>query len=146
MRSFLLALTAATALATAAQSATVYPLDRATILVGSPFDFKVEFNAKLKPEDVRISVNGADYKTAFGTDAGFIEMEKGKDDKELGSAVLLRGVKITKAGAYKIEVAAGAETKTVTWMSTPRRRCPRPRTSSSCSVTACRSPTARPPA
>ena len=115
MRSFLLALTAATALATAAQSATVYPLDRATILVGSPFDFKVEFNAKLKPEDVRISVNGADYKTAFGTDAGFIEMEKGKDDKELGSAVLLRGVKITKAGAYKIEVAAGAETKTVTW-------------------------------
>jgi alkaline phosphatase len=116
MRHLLLTLATATALCgSAASAATVFPLDRATILAGSPFDFKVEFNGKLKPEDVKITVNGADYKTAFGSDAGFVEMEKGKDDKELGSAVLLRGIKIAKAGDYTVDVSAGDETKSVTW-------------------------------
>ena len=40
----------------AAQATTVYPLDRATILAGSPFDFKVELNKQVKPEDVKITV------------------------------------------------------------------------------------------
>lgn len=115
MRSLLLALAATTALCASSEAATVYPLDRATILAGSPFDFKVEFNSKLKADDVKITVNGEDYKTVFGADAGFVEMEKGKDDKELGSAVLLRSVKIAKAGTYKIEVAAGDEKKSVAW-------------------------------
>ena len=45
MRQFLAMLVATTVLAGAAQAATVYPLDRATILTGSPFDFKVEFKS-----------------------------------------------------------------------------------------------------
>ena len=115
MRTLLLALAASTALIGAAGAATVYPLDRATVLAGSPFDFKVEFDGQVKAEDVKITVNGADYKATLGGEAQFIESEKGKDDKALGSAVLLRGVKINKAGAYTVDVSAGGEKKSVTW-------------------------------
>ncbi|MGO7426928.1 alkaline phosphatase, partial [Rhizobium ruizarguesonis] len=58
---------------------------------------------------------GQDYKTVLGCEAQFVELEKGKDDKALGSAILLRGLKISAPGDYKIEVAAGDETKSVTW-------------------------------
>jgi alkaline phosphatase len=114
MRKILAALVVSTALAGAAQAATVYPLDRATILAGSPFDFKVEFNSVVKPEDVKITVNGQEYKATLGKDVEFVAEEKNKD-KVLGSAVLLRGVTIAKAGDYTIDVSAGSETKSVTW-------------------------------
>ena len=114
MRKLLTTLAAATMLAGAAQAATVYPLSRATILVGSPFDFKVEFNSVVKPEDVKITVNGQDYTTVLGK-GEFVAEEKGKDDKVLGSAVILRNAKIAKAGKYEVAVTAGSETKTVTW-------------------------------
>lgn len=114
MRKLFAALVATTVLAGAAQAAEVYPLDRATILTGSPFDFKVEFDAVVKPEDVKITVNGQDYKTTLGKEVEFVAEEKNKD-KVLGSAVILRGVTINAAGDYKVEVAAGSETKNVTW-------------------------------
>ena len=81
MRKILLALASATMLSGAAEAATVYPLDRATILVGSPFDFKVEFDAVVKPEDVKITVNGQDYEAVFGKQAEFVAEEKGAEDK-----------------------------------------------------------------
>lgn len=114
MRKLLAALVVSTALAGAAQAATVYPLDRATILAGSPFDFKVEFSGTVKAEDVKITVNGQDYKTVLGKDVQFVAEEKNKD-KVLGSAVILRGLTIAKAGDYKVEVSAGSESKSVTW-------------------------------
>ncbi|MDQ0132292.1 alkaline phosphatase [Neorhizobium galegae] len=114
MRKIFAALVVSTALAGAAQAATVYPLDRATILTGSPFDFKVEFSSVVKPEDVKITVNGQDYKTVLGKEVQFVAEEKNKD-KVLGSAVILRGLTIATAGDYKVEVSAGSETKSVTW-------------------------------
>ncbi|KYB45782.1 hypothetical protein AB664_33180 [Brucella anthropi] len=71
MRKLLLALASATMLTTAAGAATVYPIDRATILVNSPFDFKVEFDKVVKPEDVKVTVNGQDYEAVFGSKAEF---------------------------------------------------------------------------
>jgi alkaline phosphatase len=115
MRKLILALASATMLAGAANAATVYPLDRATILVGSPFDFKVEFDAVVKPEDVKVTVNGQDYEAVFGKKAEFVAEEKGDEDKVLGSALLLRGLTIAEAGAYKVEVSAGSEAKSVNW-------------------------------
>lgn len=114
MRKIVAALVATTFLAGAVQAAEVYPLDRATILTGSSFDFKVEFASVVKPEDVKITVNGQDYKAALGKDAEFVAEEKNKD-KVLGSAVILRGVALVSAGDYKVEVSAGSETKTITW-------------------------------
>ena len=115
MRKFILALASATVLAGAANAATVYPIDRATILVGSPFDFKVEFDAVVKPEDVKVTVNGQDYEAVFGKKAEFVAEEKGAEDKVLGSALTLRGLTIATAGDYKVEVTAGSETKSVNW-------------------------------
>ncbi|KRD49264.1 alkaline phosphatase [Ensifer sp. Root278] len=115
MRKLLLALASATILSGAAQAATVYPIDRATILVGSPFDFKVEFDTVVKPEDVKVTVNGQDYETVFGKKAEFVVEEKGAEDKVLGSALVLRGLTIGTAGAYKVEVSAGSETQSVGW-------------------------------
>jgi alkaline phosphatase len=114
MRKIVVALVATTILTGAAQAAEVYPLDRATILTGSPFDFKVEFASVVKPEDVKITINGQDYKAALGKDTEFVAEEKNKD-KVLGSAVILRGVTLASAGDYKVEVSAGSETKNVTW-------------------------------
>ncbi|WP_426238477.1 alkaline phosphatase [Pararhizobium sp. DWP1-1-3] len=115
MRMLLSALAATTILAGAAQATTVYPLDRATILAGSPFDFKVEFKSAVKPEDVKITVNGQDYKTVLGKEAEFVAEEKGKDDKVLGSALIARDLVLPTEGAYTIEVTAGSESKSVTW-------------------------------
>ena len=115
MRQLLLALASTTMFAGATQAATVYPLDRATILVGSPFDFKVEFDAVVKPEDVKVTVNGQDHEAVFGKKAEFIAEEKGKEDKVLGSALILRGLTIGAAGAYKVEVSAGGEARSVNW-------------------------------
>ncbi|WP_454702889.1 alkaline phosphatase [Agrobacterium burrii] len=114
MRKIVAALVATTFLAGAAQAAEVYPLDRATILTGSPFDFKAEFDAVVKPEDVKITINGQDYKAILGKDVEFVAEEKNKD-KVLGSAVILRGITLANAGDYKVEVSAGSETKNVTW-------------------------------
>ncbi|EJL58429.1 Alkaline phosphatase [Rhizobium sp. CF122] len=115
MRKFLTALAAATMLAGAADAATVYPLDRATILAGSPFDFKVEFDGVVKKEDVKVTINGQDAKSVLGADFDFVADEQDKDGKSLGSAVILRAAKVAKAGAYKVEVSAGNQTKTATW-------------------------------
>jgi hypothetical protein len=45
---------------------TVYPIDRAEILAGATFDFKVEFPGIVDPAKVSISVNGEDHAKAFG--------------------------------------------------------------------------------
>lgn len=76
MRKLLAALAATTFLTGAAAAATIYPIDRATILAGSPFDFKVEFAGVVKPDDVKVTVNGKDYKDVFGKDPVFTEKEE----------------------------------------------------------------------
>lgn len=115
MHKLLLTLASATFLSGAAHAADIYPLDRATILVGSPFDFKVELDKVVKPEEVKVTVNGQDYEALFGSKAEFVAEEKGSEDKVLGSALILRDLKLAEPGAYKVEVSAGDETKTVTW-------------------------------
>ena len=115
MHRLLAALAATTFLTGVAQAATVYPLDRATILVGSPFDFKVEFEGVLKPEDVKVTVNGQDYQAVLGATYEFVADEKGAEDKSLGSAVILRNAKIATPGEYTIDVSAGDQKKSVKW-------------------------------
>lgn len=111
MRRFLATLAATTFLTGAAMAATVYPIDRATILAGSPFDFKVEFAGVVKPEDVKVTVNGQDYKAIFGKEPVFTE----KEEKADASAVIIRGVTIAEPGSYTIEATAGSDTKKVVW-------------------------------
>jgi alkaline phosphatase len=111
MRRLLAALAATTCLIAAADAATVFPLDRATILAGSPFDLKVEFDAVVQPADVSVTINGEPAEKVLGKAPEFIEKEKGVE----ASAVLLRAARIATPGSYKVEAKAGNETKTVTW-------------------------------
>ena len=111
MRALIAALATTTCLAGTAGAATVYPLDRATILVRSPFDLKVEFDSVVKPEDVKVTINGEPAEKVLGKPLQFVEKEQGVE----ASAVLLRAAAIEKPGSYKVEASAGSETKTVTW-------------------------------
>ena len=90
MRARLALLAAATCLAGAANAATIYPLDRATVLSASPFDFKVELDAVYEAGDIDVTVNGKPYAEIFGQEAEFVTDEKGKNDESLGSALILR--------------------------------------------------------
>ena len=45
---------------------TIYPLDRADILAGAKFDFKVEFPELIQAADIKVTINGTDQTAAFG--------------------------------------------------------------------------------
>jgi alkaline phosphatase len=99
------------ALAAGARAGAIYPIDRAAILAGSRFDFKVEFDASSSPSDVKISVNGADYAQALGGKPAFVERENGKD----GSGVTLRNVSLARPGRYAVEATDGKQVLRATW-------------------------------
>lgn len=115
MRTLLAALAAGIMLTGVAQATEIYPLDRATILSRSPFDFKVELDGVHKPEDISVLVNGTPYAEVFGKEAEYVAQEKGKDNADVGSALILRDMALVEPGDYKVEVKAGDESKTVTW-------------------------------
>ncbi|WP_420343538.1 alkaline phosphatase [Paenirhodobacter sp.] len=115
MRTILAALAASTMMTGIAGAADIYPMDRATLLERSPFDFKVELSGVHAEGDVSVTINGKPYAEVFGKPAQFVAEEKGKEDKVLGSALILRDVALAAPGTYTVEVKAGDETKTAIW-------------------------------
>jgi alkaline phosphatase len=113
MRKLLVALTATTLLASpvAALATTILPLDRATILVSSPFDVKVEFDGVVAQSDVTVTVNGKPAAEVLGKDATFIEKEDGVE----ASAIRIEAATISEPGTYTIVARAGDQEKTVSW-------------------------------
>jgi alkaline phosphatase len=111
MRRVLAAATAVALLAPLCHAQTIYPIDRADILVGSRFDFKVEFPGRADPAKVAVTVNGEDHQKVFGKAAVFIEREDGKDQ----SALILRDVVLTQPGDYRVRVSDGAQAREVAW-------------------------------
>lgn len=111
MRSLIAALTLTTCLVSVADATTIYPLDRATIMIGSPFDTKVEFDGIVKADEVKITINGEPAEKVLGKPPQFVEKEQGVD----ASAVLIRAGAITRPGLYEVKATAGGETKTVSW-------------------------------
>jgi alkaline phosphatase len=97
--------------ASGASAQTVYPIDRADILVGSRFDFKVEFPGLVDPAKVSITLNGKDAAEVFGKTATFIEREDGKDQ----SALILRDVALAEPGAYDVRVSDGVQARELHW-------------------------------
>lgn len=113
MRRVLAATVAAFAVSISAlcQAQTIYPIDRADILVGSRFDFKVEFAGLADPAKVSVTLNGEDYQEVFGKNAAFIEREDGKDQ----SALILRDVMLSQPGDYKVRVSDGTLAREIAW-------------------------------
>jgi alkaline phosphatase len=90
---------------------TVYPIDRAEILSGAKFDFKVEFPDRVDPAKLKVTVNGQDHAAAFGRAATFTEREDGKEQ----SALMLRDVVLARPGPVIVEVGDGTRSRKVTW-------------------------------
>jgi alkaline phosphatase len=93
------------------QAQTIYPIDRAEILTGARFDFKVEFPGLVDEKDIAITINGQDYAKTLGGAAQFIAREDDKDQ----SAVIRRDVSLTRPGRYTVRVAAGANSREIVW-------------------------------
>lgn len=114
-------LMAAAMLASAApaMAQTIYPLNRAEILEGSRFDFKVEFPNAPASADVKVTINGKPLAEAFGREVQFVQNEEGQKH----SALWLRGAQLP-AGQYVIEATQGSEKATVNWTvyATPERK------------------------
>lgn len=89
---------------------TIYPIDRAEILEGSRFDFKIEFPDAPAAADVKVTINGASPESVFGRAANFIQNEEGQKH----SALWLRGASLP-AGRYVVEATQGNARKTVNW-------------------------------
>ncbi len=99
------------AFAHGAQAQTIYPINRAEILSGASFDFKVEFPGAPAADAVKITINGQDPAALFGKPGNFVRNEDGLDH----SAYIIRGVKVTKPGAYTVEAKNGASAAKVGW-------------------------------
>src|SRR5262245_52884497 len=94
-----LAICLGAALACAAGTAnaqTIYPLNRAEMLAGARFDFKVEFPGAPSGGAVKVTINGQDPAAVLGKPATFIEKEDGGEY----SAFWIRGASIGKPGKY----------------------------------------------
>src|SRR4051812_42761989 len=106
MRTFAAVSLFAACLLAPAAAQTVYPINRAEILAGSQFDFKVEYPSLQTADSVAVTINGKPYAEVLGKSATFVEREEGKEQ----SALILRDISL-KPGTYKVEAGA----KTVTW-------------------------------
>ena len=95
----------------AGSAQTVYPIDRADILVGARFDLKVEFAGLADPTKVSVTLNGKDHAELFGKAATFVEREDGKDQ----SALILRDVSLAQPGVYRLRVSDGANSRELEW-------------------------------
>ena len=92
------------------QAAAIYPIDQATILAGSKFDIKIEFNTVINLGDAEIELNGAPINKIISVQPEFISNENGK-----GSSILYRDVQLPKAGKYQIVARAPQERLQVNW-------------------------------
>ncbi len=103
-----------------ASAQTIYPLDRAHMVVGSRFDMKVEFAGSPAADKVKVTINGAEPSTVLGKASTFSEKEDGLDH----SALWIKGAEITKPGRYVVEASTGDAKQSVTWTvyETPARK------------------------
>ena len=100
-------------------AAAIYPIDAASILAGSKFDIKIEFNSVVGPESIAIQLNGAPIDRLIKAKPEYIANENGQ-----GSAFVYRDVQLNQAGKYSLVASAASERLQVSWdvyASGPRR-------------------------
>ena len=98
-------------IASTAQAQTIYPLNRAEILIGAKFDLKVEFPGAPSAGALRVTINGEDAATVIGKSASVIQSEDGYDH----SAYWIRDAALTKPGRYLVEAATDQRKASVVW-------------------------------
>lgn len=100
---------------------TIYPIDRATMMAGAQFDFKVEFDEVVEPNQTKILINGKKFDEVLqGRQVEFIANEEGKN----ASALWLKDATLAQAGRYQVEVEVNGKKSSVNWdvYQTPQKR------------------------
>lgn len=98
--------------ATQVFAATVYPLDKATMLAGAKFDFKVEFDTVVRPQDVQVTINGRNYAEVLGATGSW--MEERLADGSSATALIVRDVALANDN-YSVRVKTAGGTDRVDW-------------------------------
>lgn len=93
-----------------ASAAALYPIDKATILLGSKFDIKIEFDGVSTPETLEIQLNGIPISQLIKQQPTFISNESGK-----GSSLIYRDVQLNQAGKYTLTAKSSQQTLQVAW-------------------------------
>lgn len=106
----LLALALSAALVAPAQAMNVFPINRAEILAGSRFDFKIEFDGVVDASSISVQIDGEDYRQVLPR-AEFVAKEDGKEY----SSLILRNAQINKPGTYTLIASDGKVQKVVKW-------------------------------
>jgi alkaline phosphatase len=108
------------AVATPAAAQTIYPLNRAQILVGADFDLKVEFPGVPASADVKVTIDGEDAGQVLGKTPEIIANEDGLPQ----TAYWIRGARLATAGRHTVEAMAGSDKASVAWdaFATPEGR------------------------
>lgn len=91
-------------------AATIYPINDASILGGSKFDIKIEFDKNLNQDDLDIQLNGKPILKLIRTKPEFIANESGK-----GSSIIYRDVQLPKSGKYLLQAKSPQDDSQVTW-------------------------------
>jgi len=120
VRSLLLGLALAALAGAPATAQSIYPLDRAEILLGSKFDFKVELEGNVAADAIKVTLNGRDAAAVLGKPPAIEVNEEG-----LGhTAYWIRDAFLAAPGSYEVTAAAGSVAKTVRWeaFAAPERR------------------------
>jgi alkaline phosphatase len=98
----------------------ILPIDRATVLPGALFDFRVEVHAEALPEDFAVSVNGEDAAAFFGAEPTEESWTFGDEaDPTPAQSVIWRGATLPEPGVYVVDVTAGGATTSVSWYARP---------------------------
>ena len=108
-----------TSYAALANSAVIYPINNAAILMGAKFDIKIELNNVNSPEEIVVELNGKPISMLVKAKPEFISNEGGK-----GSSLLYRDIQLSKAGKFQLTAKTPQEKAEVTWdvySSGPRR-------------------------
>ena len=111
MLRYVVALLSVLVLPSAGWAQTIYPLDRAEILVGARFDFKVEFPGGREAGDAIVTINGRPATDVLGA-APVLEK---KDEGQPHSAYWIRDARIDAPGRYTVEARYGDARAEVQW-------------------------------
>ena len=111
IRSVLGAVVATVATVGSAWAQAIYPLDRAEILAGAMFDFKVEVDGSVAADALSVTINGRPVAEVLGGTGAFVANEEG----QAHSAFWLRGARLTAPGRYQVEAKTATSVARVSW-------------------------------
>src|SRR5262249_41115780 len=97
--------------ASPARAGAIYPIDRASVLAGSRFDLKVEFDQVVPKEQIRVTVGGLPAQAVFGRPGLWLERGGGKPATSWG----LQRASPRSPGPVGGVASGGGQTRRVRW-------------------------------